>query len=425
MHPLVYRRIFEAISQTVNIGKMLVHLRNLTPPLPCGPALVDDIGLPRFWAAVWASYLPADLAPATVAKKLGQLERLYQHADALLGPGGLDNALVDFDITVLCDVLEGFFFSIKNAVSITAGSENCWQTALQFVSENLQRRSRNCAEPNRLEEFRHKLKVLELTHAKLHIGRRCRPERVRSLPADVVEYLYHLLDPTSSINPFQNKASRWRVYITFILMLHQGLRRGELLTLPVDAVKSSYDHTQNRSRNWINVKYNEYEDDTRYSRPGIKNASSIRQLPVSNTVASIVQEYVVNHRGRVSHSFLVNSQKRQPLSPEGVTGIFKKVSASLPMSLRKSLKDHTGVDSISAHDLRHTCAVVRLNQLLSTNVEMNDALQRMRAFFGWSRESDMPLRYARAVFEDRLSSIWKDEFDDRVSMLRSLPVRSK
>jgi hypothetical protein len=73
---------------------------------------------------------------------------------------------------------------------------------------------------------------------------------------------------------------------------------------------------------------------------------------VSSTIALIVQEYASNHRGRVSHSFLVNSQKRLPLSPEGVTCIFKKITDSLPQSLRKCLRDHTGEESISAHDLR-------------------------------------------------------------------------
>lgn len=33
----------------------------------------------------------------------------------------------------------------------------------------------------------------------------------------------------------------------------------------------------------------------------------------------------------------------------------------------------------------------------------------------------MPSRYARAVFENRLASVWSDEFDDRVAVLRSLP----
>ena len=270
-----------------------------------------------------------------------------------------------------------------------------------------------------------KFECLELLHSKLHIGRRRRPEQIRSLPADIVEFMYRLLDPESKTNPFQNEVSRWRVYVLFILMLHQGLRRGELLVLPADAIKDSFDRDLQKERFWMSVRYNEYENDPRYSKPCIKNASSVRQVPVSELVALIVREYVSNFRGKANHSFLLNSQKVVPMSPEAVSKTFQKITASLPTTLRKLLHDLTGSDSITAHSMRHTCAVVRLNQILSDGVEMNDALQRLRGFFGWSRESEMPLRYARAVFEDRLSSVWRNEFDERVSILRSLPGRLK
>ncbi len=52
---------------------------------------------------------------------------------------------------------------------------------------------------------------------------------------------------------------------------------------------------------------------------------------------------------------------------------------------------------------------------------MPNTLEQMRVFFGWSRDSDMPLRYARAVFE-ALHSVWNSNFDDHVEVLRSLPV---
>jgi hypothetical protein len=51
---------------------------------------------------------------------------------------------------------------------------------------------------------------------------------------------------------------------------------------------------------------------------------------------------------------------------------------------------------------------------------MEEAMQQMRSFFGWARSSDMPLRYARTVFEDRLASVWRTEFDERVEVLRNL-----
>ncbi|QHN03482.1 site-specific integrase [Granulicella sp. WH15] len=404
---------------------MLANFRTLSLPAFRGPVLVDTLGLPRYWAVVWAAFLPADLAPATVSKKLSQLEAFYQHADTQLGLGRLDDALADFDVEVLSTALEGYFLTLRNLPSFTPASEDRWQVALQFITEIAQRVTRNYLQLGSLTVLSGKFERLELLHSKLHIGKRRRPEQIRSLPADVVEFLYELLDPESRTNPFQNEVSRWRVYVLFILMLHQGLRRGELLVLPADAIKSSFDRDLQKERFWMSVRYNEYEDDPRSSKPSIKNAPSIRQLPVSEVVALIVQEYVSNYRGRVGHSFLINSQKSAPMSPEAVSKTFQKITNSLPTSLRKLLLDHTRNDSVTAHAMRHTCAVVRLNQILAEGVEMNDALQRLRAFFGWSRDSEMPLRYARAVFEDRLSSVWRNEFDERVSVLRSLPSRLK
>jgi hypothetical protein len=80
----------------------------------------------------------------------------------------------------------------------------------------------------------------------------------------------------------------------------------------------------------MSVRYNEYEDDPRYSKPSIKNAPSVRQLPVSEVVALIVREYVSNYRGRASHSFLLNSQKSVPMSPEAVSKTFKRLLVPCP-----------------------------------------------------------------------------------------------
>jgi hypothetical protein len=74
---------------------MLANFRNLSLPAFRCPALVDHMGLPRYWASVWASFLPADLAASTVSKKLGHLESFYQHTDQQIGLGRLDDALAD------------------------------------------------------------------------------------------------------------------------------------------------------------------------------------------------------------------------------------------------------------------------------------------------------------------------------------------
>ncbi|HEX3437971.1 MAG TPA: hypothetical protein VHT24_14475 [Pseudacidobacterium sp.] len=45
----------------------------------------------------------------------------------------------------------------------------------------------------------------------------------------------------------------------FILMLHQGLRRSELLALSADVIKNGFAHRLQQDRFWMTVQYNEYK----------------------------------------------------------------------------------------------------------------------------------------------------------------------
>ena len=404
---------------------MLARLRSADVPKTLqGPALFDSQGLPRYWASVWASLMPADGAVSTATAKLRSLEKLYSYADETVAYGFLDDALASLDVATLSQLLEGFYSVLRNHHPVTTASEERWRTALRFVTEITERFALG-SDSRGMSELRDRLMRLQVLNAKLHVSGKKRPERVFSLPSSVVEFLYELLDPESAKNPFRKGDSRWRVYTVFILLLRQGLRRGELLISSANIIKSSIDSRSNQERFWMTVRYNEYEDDTRYSEPSIKTAPSIRQIPVTRTTALIVNEYLTSYRGRPRHSFLINSQKASPLSTEALTKMFHKISDALPHQIRKELLDHTGEESVWPHFLRHTCSVVRLNQLLSEDVQMPEALQQLRSFFGWKRSSDMPLRYARAVFEHRLASAWRDSFDHRVTVLRNLPARSR
>jgi integrase len=351
---------------------------------------------------------------------LSYLETFYAYTDRILGDGRLDDALASIDVESIGRAVEGYFMSLRNHATITAVSEARWQIATQFVNDILTRLAKNRAPHASLDELQRRLSRLDLLYSQLRVGRRRKSESIRSLPGVVVEALYDQLDPGSPSNPFTSEATRWRVWILFVLLLHQGLRRGEVLSLSVDAVKSGFDATLQRERYWLGVKYNEYQEDTRFSKPSIKTADSFRQIPVSEPIALLVDSYITSYRGRLDHSFLLGSQQKRPLSTEGVTKGFQKISRCLPEKVLKALYEHSGKHTISPHDLRHTCAVLRLNQLLAANTHKDEALHHMRAFFGWSRSSDMPLRYSRAVLDDRLAAVWRSDFDDRVGVLRSL-----
>ncbi len=174
---------------------------------------------------------------------------------------------------------------------------------------------------------------------------------------------------------------------------------------------------------WLNVIETAEENgdlDPRRDRPTIKTDQSRRQIPISNDLVAVLEHYTMNYRGRVYHPFMFPSNRGTPLSQRRVNSLFAAASEKLSPGARRDLRDRTGVDTISPHPLRHTCAVYRLAEFKLAEMDMPTALQLMRPFFGWSMGSTMPLHYASAYFENRLLTVWQRRFDSRVSMLRTL-----
>ena len=49
------------------------------------------------------------------------------------------------------------------------------------------------------------------------------------------------------------------------------------------------------------------------------------------------------------------------------------------------------------------------------------AIEQLRPFFGWPRDSEMPRLYGRTYVEAQVAKVWRDDFDVRVEFLRSVP----
>lgn len=385
-----------------------------------GHVLTDSLGMPRYWATAWCLLVGGSLAESTLKKRLSNIEAFYLHVDSDRQLGFLDDAVGRQDLPLLEELLESYFVSLRNVPEVGATAEQRWRDAVGFTREISERLSRTPELSERFADLTIRLERLDRLYGQLRMTRKTTPHFARALPASVMSELYDAVLPGSKSNPFKTDATQWRAYAAFLLLLHQGLRRGEALSLPADFLKS--EQTKSGRQFWLNVRTNEYEDDdTRHSTPSIKTTSSIRQIPVSPATAMALFAYLENFRGRQGHSFFLSSAKNQPLSAEGINYFFKILSASMSGVNMKILKERTGMSSISPHDLRHTAAVIRMKQLLSKGDPMPEALQKMRSFFGWAVNSSMPQLYAKAAFEERLSKVWSDEFDDRTAMLMELP----
>lgn len=381
--------------------------------------LVDDHFLPRYWSSVWSLLHAGGLATSTHKRKLSFIESLYVHTEGL--GGNLDDALSALDFDALGNALEAYFISLRNAPEASPQAEARWTQAFQFVRNTCDRIARNPAAANRMEAVRSQVERLDRLYLALRPQRKRMRASVRALPTPVVMELLDLVEPNSPANPFERAETQWRIYCLVMLMLYQGLRRGETLTLKANSLQAQRDGRTGQFRWLLHVSTNETEGDPRADVPGIKTVNSIRTIPVTGTTATAIQAYSENYRGKVKHGFLISSVRGQPMSIEGVSKAFQRLTAALSESARAELLRLTGAPCLSPHALRHTCAVLRMKQLLGLGNSPEQAMSHLRSFFGWSKTSVMPLHYAKAALDERLNDTWNDNLDKRLEVLRNLP----
>lgn len=397
-----------------------VRLRHpAIPPALTGWTLLDAYGRPRYWAAVWAAMDGARLQNATLAEHLRAIEALYLSVESQTGSDCLDRLIAELDFDGLESALESHFVSQRNRAMQSASTAQNWRIAVAFVSTCVNRLAKSADQ--RVGNIHSRLLRLDQLYTALQMPRAKRPETVRALPAAVVEDLYEVLTPFSPRNPFRTERLQWRNFAIVLLLLHQGLRRSEILALSADAIKQESIPGQQTMRCWLDVTENAYEPtDPRAEAATLKNRYATRQMPIASNLTELIENYRNNYRGKLAHSYLFASQAGAPLSKRSINAVCTMLSHSLKPSAIKELTRLRSISCIRPHDFRHTCAVMRLRQFVDAGTDMDTALQKLRVLFGWSRNSTMPQRYARAYFEERLATVWQDAFEVHIDALRRL-----
>lgn len=384
------------------------------------PVALSSSGGLRFWATVYEITSLSHIKESTTALNLHAIDALYRHVHERTGEDGLDRLLNELDVDELVDALDAYFLKLRN-LSVQTGSNNRdqWRSVANFVETSLNQIS---SDEKAATAVRRGLRRLQIKLDNLQPNpKRSRTNVIRALPSIVLSEVYDIFDPASSRNPFRGETQRWRNHCLLLSMLHQGLRRGEALLLPANDVKEGMDDTTLRTRHWMNVQNLFDEEDPRFSnRPSIKNVQSVRQIPVSAGMAARFQHFVDEHRGRSPYPQLFLNSSGTPLGTRSVGNIMAAASRALSDAAKESLIDNMREPSFTGHDLRHTCAVVRLFHYRSAAVPEEEALQKLRAFFGWTYDSLMPRRYARAYYERHVAEVWNDDFDAHVDAIRTI-----
>lgn len=382
---------------------------SLIPPSLCGPACVDALGFPRYAATIWLDFLNAHAANATREKYARAISSLYRDAEAMQPPVDLDKALIETNLRDIRAVLSSALLGHQSRQA----ADKRWALQKRFVFGIL-----DMVNAEQAHELSRQLKELQRSYSQLRNAPAARPtsQTARSLPADVLEDMFELVDPTSCRNPFRTATARWRNY-TMVLMLFQlGLRRGEMLLLTPDSIHSEFDFRLGCQVHWLKITQPDLAD-TRASPPRLKNGWAARDLPLSRTLLSAIDIYTSQYRLSADHGFLFSSSQRLPLSEQSVEEIFQVIKRNLSPSARESLAARAG-NQLSPHSLRHTASVVRYQRFSSSGMDHEEMSRRIRPFMGWAPGSEMPFHYARKFFEPRYAKLWDETFDDALAALR-------
>jgi integrase len=406
----------------------ILHLRDaLVPPALRRCTVVGAGGVPRFWATIHELTQMSALAESSRRTALAGIDAFYLHVEEMHGADVLDQLLARLDTDAVSCALEAFLLREQNLAAIEQRAvSGRWHATSRFVLSTLRNVAAARGSLQEVEDVRHRLQDLERRVQQMTFAPAAREQTLRALPSGVLQDLYAIFDPESERNPFKSRTERLRNYTLFLVLLHCGLRAGEALLLPVNCVRSQHDPSLIRDRHWMTVR-NMFEEQTeidpRALAPSLKNAYALRQIPLTDRVATLVGDFASEcRRAHCGTHALFVSNRGRPLSKRMLEHIMARADAALSRSARDLLVDQRGIKhaKFTAHDLRHTCAVTRLNALRKHGVGEEEALSKLRVFFGWSHGSQMPRHYARAYWEAELGRVWNDAFDEHVEALREI-----
>lgn len=395
----------------------------LVPPSLHGTVGCDDRYIPHFWLTRWSQLSLFAHSKSTRETATRALLQLYATAYEVNGTS-LDTTMTLLDFPKIRMCLNSHLQKLNNdatrrKVNLTKRWSWCI-TFLDYVLESLGK-----LEDDRWLDIRSQVKLLQTAYGNFSLdGRDKQPAPLRSLPSTVVSDLYDIFDPGSARNPFRSKRTRSRNYLIFLTLLQTGIRRSEMLLLYVDSVNAEFDDRAGRLISWVVLSDLDEDEkpkwliDPRSPPPNLKNPIARRNLPISEELLAVHDEYL-EARPTSNWPFLFLSQRGRPLSMRQVNEIFLMASSALSPDAVRALR-RQGKTNVQPHDLRHTCAVRRLVGYCPNGKLDEKAIEKLRVFFGWHEKSVMPMRYARAYFETESDTVRQDNYDNYVAAIRTV-----
>jgi integrase len=179
------------------------------------------------------------------------------------------------------------------------------------------------------------------------------PSEFKSLDDITVQRIENIILPTSDRNPFRSR-TRLRNWLMVELLLHTGMRSGELLNLKVpDIYKDGESY-------YVRIRQSADRDilsDPRWNKPSIKNIYSIRIVAISKLMFLGFEKYLASGRrkksSKINYGFLFMSERERPLAQNSLPVVLRRIRNRLNQDCPEAV-------AITPHSLRHTFVEKRL-----------------------------------------------------------------
>lgn len=212
--------------------------------------------------------------------------------------------------------------------------------------------------------------------------------REKGLTREQEAVLLDVARPGSERNPFEDESTQIRNQLMIFLLLHLGIRSGELLNIRV----SDIDWAKNQI---VIARRADEKNDPRRRQPLVKTLD--RRLPMKDTLVQAIHRYVIQFRGKVpgvrklKNDYLLVTHKSgptqgQPMSRSAFIKVINLLAEAAPE-----------LAGLHGHELRHTWNN-RFSEFMdaSNDPPKPEEQERERSYLqGWKPDSGTAATYTK------------------------------
>lgn len=216
--------------------------------------------------------------------------------------------------------------------------------------------------------------------------------REKGLTQEQEVALLEIVRPGSERNPFGDEVTQVRNQLMILLLLHLGIRSGELLNIRVSDVDWS-------SNQIVIARRADEKKDPRRRQPLVKTLD--RRLPLKDTLVQAMHNYVIHFRRKVAgsrkHDYLLVTHKSGPTQGQPVS------RSTLIKVINMVAGAKSNLASLHAHELRHTWNN-RFSEYMDTKVDSPtpEEQERQRSYLqGWKPDSGTASTYTKRFTREK------------------------